>query len=350
MTAVGDATPERTVTMQDIARLSGVSQSTVSRVLNRTATSVPIAEVTRARVIEAAARLGYRPNPLARGLRGASTMLLGIIVREIADPFFAPVVEAVSTRARERNYNVVLGSAHSAADEAIELHAVLETRHCDAIILLGDMRDQPRLLDDLAASRVPMVTLWQGDAVKGVHALNVDNRGGVHAAVDHLAGLGHRRFGFVGKSRLIDVRERLAAFVERLTALGMPPRDEHMLDASNDPASGAEAFTRLAATREPPTAVITATDHVAIGVLHAARRLGISVPGQVSVVGFDDIHLSSYTAPPLTTLHNPVAEMARLAVDLALDRPAVAGANHVLAPVLVVRESTGPPPAAVDEV
>ena len=146
--------------------------------------------------------------------------------------------------------------------------------------------------------------------MKGVHALNVDNRGGVHAAVDHLAGLGHRRFGFVGKSRLIDVRERVAAFVERLTDLGMPPRDEHMLDASNDPASGADAFSRLAATREPPTAVITATDHVAIGVLHAARRLGISVPGQVSVVGFDDIHLSSYTAPPLTTLHNPVAEMA----------------------------------------
>ena len=91
--------------------------------------------------------------------------------------------------------------------------------------------------------------------------------------------------------------------------------------------------------------MITATDHVAIGVLHAARRLGISVPGQMSVVGFDDIHLSSYTAPPLTTLHNPIAEMARLAVDLALDRPAGAGTDHVLAPVLVVRESTGPPPA-----
>ena len=141
-----------TVTMQDIARVSGVSQSTVSRVLNDRATTVPIAAVTRERVLEAADRLGYRPNPLARGLRGAKTMLLGIIVREIADPFFAPAVEAVSMRARERSYNVVLGSAHSQADEAIELHAVLETRHCDGIILLGDMRDQPRLLDDLAAS------------------------------------------------------------------------------------------------------------------------------------------------------------------------------------------------------
>ena len=150
-------------------------------------------------------------------------MLLGIIVREIGDPFFAPVVEAVSTRARERNYNVVLASAHSAADEAIELHAVLETRHCDAIILLGDMRDQPRLLDDLAAARVPMVTLWQG-AGNGVHALNVDNRAGVRLAIDHLAALGHRRFGFIGRSPLVDPRERIAAFVERLTELGAPPR------------------------------------------------------------------------------------------------------------------------------
>src|SRR5262245_34371758 len=155
--------------MHDIARVSGVSQSTVSRVLNDAVTTVPIAAITRERVLEVADRLGYRPNPLARGLRGAKTMLIGIIVREIADPFFAPAVEAVSVHARERSYNVVLGSAHSRADEAIELHAVLETRHCDAIIVLGDMRDQPRLLDDLAAANVPVVALWQGDAMAGIH-------------------------------------------------------------------------------------------------------------------------------------------------------------------------------------
>ena len=164
--AHGDDGPGRIVTMQDIARESGVSQSTVSRVLNDAATTVPIAAVTRERVLEAADRLGYRPNPLARGLRGAKTMLLGIIVREISDPFFATAVEAVSVRARERGYNVVLGSAHSEAHEAIELHAVLETRHCDGIIVLGDMRDQPRLLDDLAASKVPVVALWTGSAAR----------------------------------------------------------------------------------------------------------------------------------------------------------------------------------------
>jgi DNA-binding LacI/PurR family transcriptional regulator len=336
-----------TVTMQDIARVSGVSQSTVSRVLNDRATTVPIAAVTRERVLEAADRLGYRPNPLARGLRGAKTMLLGIIVREIADPFFAPAVEAVSMRARERRYNVVLGSAHSQADEAIELHAVLETRHCDGIVVLGDMRDQPRLLEDLAASRVPVVAVWQGGPLPGVDTVNVDNRAGVAAAVDHLVSLGHRRFGFIGESLHGDVQERRAAFVERLTELAMPPLDAHSVPAVTDPGAGVEAFRRLMAFPDPPTAVVTATDNLAIGVLHAAHSLGLDIPGQVSVVGFDDIPLAAYTAPPLTTVHNPITEMAELAVDIAIDRPSAASGekrDHVLAPGFTVRATTGRAP------
>jgi len=338
-------TPDRPMTMQDIARVSGVSQSTVSRVLNDAVTTVPIAEVTRQRVLEVAGRLGYRPNPLARGLRGAKTMLLGIIVREISDPFFAHAVEAVSVRARERNYNVVLGSAHSLADEAIELRAVLETRHCDAIILLGDMRDQPRLLDDLSASRVPVVALWQGSALAGVDTVNVDNRAGVEAAIAHLTGLGHRRFGFIGEGQHGDVRARLSAFVESLTERGMPPGDAHILPTINDPAAGADAFRRLASSTEPPTAVVTATDHIAIGALHAAHGHGIAIPGQVSIVGFDDIPFAAYSAPPLTTVHNPITEMASLAVDLAIDRSPSGTADHVLAPTFTVRATTGPPPS-----
>ena len=337
--------PDRPLTMLDIARASGVSQSTVSRVLNGVVTTVPIAEVTRQRVLEAASRLGYRPNPLARGLRGAKTMLLGIIVREISDPFFAHAVEAVSMRARERHYNVVLGSAHSLADEAIELRAILETRHCDAIILLGDTRDQPRMLDDLSASRVPVVALWQGSALTGVDTVNVDNRAGIDAAIAHLADLGHRRFGFIGEGQHGDIRARLMAFVERLTALGMPPGSAHIVPAVNDPAAGADAFRRLASTADPPTAVVAATDHLAIGALHAAHDRGIDVPRQVSVVGFDDIQFAAYSAPPLTTVHNPITEMANLAADLAIDRPSTSPSDHLLAPTFTVRATTGPAPS-----
>ena len=136
-------------TMRDIAAAAGVSQSTVSRVLNDVSTRVPIAAETRERVVLTARRLGYRPNPLARGLRGAPTMLLGAVVRDFSDPFFAGAIETLAVEAMGRGYNVVLGHAHGRLEEDISLPAVLETRHCDAIVLLGDMQDQPQLLEDL---------------------------------------------------------------------------------------------------------------------------------------------------------------------------------------------------------
>ena len=335
----------RTVTMQDIAHVAGVSQSTVSRVLNDTITSVPIAALTRQRVLEAAERLGYRPNPLARGLRGAKTMLLGVIVREISDAFFTTAVEAVSLAARDRSYNVVLGSAHSQADEAIALRAVLETRHCDGIVLLGDVRDQPRLLDDLAASHVPVVAMWQGTALAGVATINIDNRGGIASAIDHLAALGHRRFGFIGGWPHGDIRERRAGFIEHLTELGMPPLDEHVHAGLNNPGSGADAFRNLIGMADAPTAIVTATDQMAIGALHAAHALGVSVPGQVSIVGFDDIPHTRYPAPPLTTVHQPIGDMAELAVSLVVDASTSEAVHRVFPTSLELRETTGPVPS-----
>src|SRR3954463_2593558 len=197
--------------MRDIAAMAGVSQSTVSRVLNDAPTRVPIAQATRDRVVLAARGLGYRPNPLARGLRGAATMLLGAVVRDITDPFFAGAVEALSVEAMARGYNVVLGNAHARADEAYALAAVLETRHCDAIVLLGDMQDQPQLLADLHDSFVPVVALWQGSTLHELPAVDVDNEAGVLAGLEHLVGLGHRRIGFVSGRRFGDLREREAA-------------------------------------------------------------------------------------------------------------------------------------------
>jgi DNA-binding LacI/PurR family transcriptional regulator len=210
--------------MQDIATASGVSQSTVSRVLTGASTVVPINPATRQRVLEIARQMRYRPNPLARGLRGSRTMLLGVIVREITDPFFPVAIDAVSAEAAKRGYNVVLGHAHGRADEAIALRAVLETRHCDAILLLGDIGDHPGLLEDLRDTNVTVVAAWQGSSVlPGIATVNVDNRLGMNGLVDHLVGLGHRIFGFIGGGfiegrPLGDIRERRVAFLERLAA------------------------------------------------------------------------------------------------------------------------------------
>jgi len=334
--------------MRDIAAAARVSQSTVSRVLNDAPTRVPIAPETRERVIVAARELGYRANPLARGLRGASTMLLGAVVRDIMDPFFAGAVEALSVEAMARGYNVVLGHAHGRADEALALTAVLETRHCDAIILLGDMQDQPRLLADLADSIVPVVALWQGSHALKVPSVDVDNEAGVAAGLEHLASLGHERIAFVGGRHLGDIRERNEAFISFMTARfgGVP--DGYVEQVPNTPAGGEAALESLFALERPPTAVATSTDTLAVGVLHAAHRLGLSVPAELSVVGFDDILLASHTVPALTTLRMPTAEIVGIGVQLAIELARDPQARReptvqIIAPSLIVRDSTAAP-------
>lgn len=341
-------TTERPVTMRDVARAAGVSQSTVSRILNDTPTSVPIAAVTRERVQAVASRLGYRPNPLARGLRGAKTMLVGVIVREITDPFFSVAVEALHSEAFRRGYNVVLGTAHSEADEAMALRAVLETRHCDAIVLQGDMRDQPRLLEDLHASRTPIVAMWCGTQLPGVPTVNTDNRAGIISVLDHLYELGHRKVAFIGGRLLGDIRERRTAFVDHTAQSGMTATEDWLHTVANDPAGGDAALRKLMGSKERPSAVVCSSDHIATGVLHAAADLGLRVPADLSVVGFDDIPTASYTVPGLTTVRMPIPEMTEVAVRLAIDEAALPTDGEadsvVVPPTLVTRGSTGQAP------
>ena len=336
----------RVPTMRDIAAEAGVAQSTVSRVLNNASSPVAIAPRTRERVLATAARLGYRPNPLARALRGAPTMLIGAIVRDITDPFFALAIEALSTEALARGYNVVLGHAHGKADEALALATVLEARHCDAIVMLGDMTDQPRLIEDLQAASIPVVALWQGSRLQGIPAVNVDNAYGIRLAVTHLREYGHERIAFVGGRPLGDIEERRAAYAELMAEAGLHVPDGFVRHTLNTPAGGRDALGTLLDLPEPPTAIVAATDVLAIGVLNAAFERGVRVPADLSVVGFDDIPFAAYTVPPLTTLRMPTAEMIAAAVVTAMDEarqpaeerlPSV----HVLRPTLIVRRSTG---------
>jgi len=338
------------MTMRDVARATGVSQSTVSRVLSGASTTVPIADGTRERVLAAAARLGYRPNPLARGLRGLGTMLLGVIVREITDPFFAGAIEAVSIEASRRGYNVVLGHAHGRADEAMALWAVLEARHCDAILILGDMSDQPRLLDDLGGAHVPVVALWQGSRADGVASVSVDNGAGVRAVLDHLVELGHRRIAFVSGPRHGDIMEREEAYRAYLAGIDEPLRAGYVLRAADGAQGGADALAAMLDLPEPPTAIVASTDVLAIGVLHGAHTRALQVPHDVSVTGFDDIPLAAFAMPPLTTVRMPVREMVRAAVEMVIDEAGARSrqsrpARPVLQPSLVVRDSTSRPPS-----
>jgi DNA-binding LacI/PurR family transcriptional regulator len=336
--------------MRDIAEASGVSPSTVSRVLNNAPTRVPIAAKTSARVIEAARRLGYRPNPLARGLRGAATMLIGAVVRDFSDPFFADAIEALAVEAMAHGYNIVLGHARGRAQEGLALTTVLETRHCDAIIMLGDMQDQPRLLADLRNSLVPVVAMWQGVSPLEFPTVNIDDRAGTIRGLQHLIGLGHERIGFVSATLPGNNLQREDAFIEFMRDRfgGLP--EGYVQRVPNTLADGEAALRVLLGLPEPPTAIATSTDLSAVGVLHAAHGLGRTVPGGLSVMGWDDLAISAYTVPALTTLrmptHDIVAEGVRIAVELARDPTASREPSvKFYEPTLVVRESTAPPRA-----
>jgi len=336
-------------TMRDVGAAAGVSHSTVSRVLNNAPSAVPIPAKTRERVLHAARQLGYRPNPLARGLRGAPTMLIGAIVRDFGDPFFAGAMEALAVEAMTHGYNVVLGHAQGRADEAVTLPTVLETRYTDAIILLGDMQDQPGLLADLRASIVPVVALWQGSSPLEFPTTDVDDRAGIITGLKHLIGLGHERIAFVSARLPGGNPHREDAYLEWMERrLGRIP-DGYLQRVPNTLAGGEVALDALLALPEPPSAVFASTDLVAVGGLHEAHRLNRRVPDQLSMMGFDDILIAAHTIPALTTLRMPVAEMVneavRLAIDLARDPTASREPRiKVFEPCLVVRDSTAPPP------
>ncbi len=336
--------------MRDIADATGVSQSTVSRVLSGTPTAVPIAAATRARVMETARQLGYRPNPLARGLRGAPTMLLGVIVRDITDPFFAGAIEAASLEANRRGYNVVLGHAHRSADEAEALWGILEARHCDALLFLGDLRDRPELIEDLQNTSIPVVALWHGSRESGIPTVSVDNRSGIMAVIDHLIGLGHERIAFAGPRRLGDITEREDAYVASMHGHGLTIPDPYRQEVANDYEGGAAALDLLMDLPQPPTAIVAPTDVIAMGMLHAAHRRGLRVPDDLSVTGFDDIPVAAVSVPALTTVRMPTEDMVLVAIDLAIgEHEASIDFHPILEPELVVRASTGPAPGRQQE-
>ncbi|MGA3360477.1 MAG: LacI family DNA-binding transcriptional regulator [Solirubrobacteraceae bacterium] len=346
----------RAVTMKDVAAAAGVAQSTVSRILNDTPGRISVSAVTRQRVQEIASELGYRPHPLARALRGAPTMLLGAVVRDITDPFFAGAVDALSVEAKERGYSVVLGHAGAKADEALALAAVLEARQCDAIVLLGDFRDERRLLEDLRRAPVGVVALWHGSERRGhpFPTVGVDNRAGIHAAMHHLTSRGHERIAFVGAASLGDIHERRAAYAEYLAAAGLPSVRGYVRQVPNTFAGGELALAALLRCSPAPTAIIAATDTLAIGLLHAAFELRVGVPVDLSIVGFDDIPMAAATVPGLTTVRMPLAEIMAAGIELAVgnggdgegDDGGARAPRMVFQPTLIVRGSTAAPAAA----
>lgn len=343
--------PARTrvrVTVRDVASAVGVSASTVSRVLSEGVGSELIGEETRRKVRDAAAQLGYSPSPIARAMRGGHSNLIGLILREIADPFFAQLSQELITCARDEGYQIVLGYAHGDPNEALNVSSVLDTRHIDGALVMGDLTYNEQVLTTLLSTIPAAVGLCRGASTQGLLTVNSDNFSGIEALFTHLFDLGHRRIGYLDGGLIGDIRERRRAFLHCAESRGLDLPAGYLQDSDDGLAGGYQSMQRLLALPNRPTAVIASDDVIAIGAIKAALDHGLRVPEDVSITGFDDIELAQYTYPSLTTARQPAGVLAARALDLLLtlirEQP-VPETEPILRipPTLVVRNSTAAP-------
>ncbi|MFN8371347.1 MAG: LacI family DNA-binding transcriptional regulator [Anaerolineae bacterium] len=332
-------------TQKDVARKAGVSRSTVSYVLNdQTELKIPISEETRQRVLQAIADIGYEPDARAQSLRGGHAKIVGVIIPVIQNPFFWQTLTGISDALREAGYSLHLSHNPENAEQGANIVRELTRHRMDGFILLaaaGHMR--PELAEYLQTAGQPVVEITatgaEGDRV--IHGYS----SGTRALMNHLLELGHRRIGFVyGVTREVQGYDRLLPYRQMLQEAGLPTYEAHCGDQMHD---AYEAARSLLTQPDRPSALLVINDMLAIAVMRAASDLGLRVPGDLSVAGFDDISFSSYVVPSLTTVSGKAEDSGRAAVRLLLQRfaePELAPQMLQAEVQLIVRESTGPVP------
>lgn len=329
----------RRITMTDVAREAGVSLMTVSRVVNQ---RTDVSSSTREKVLDVIERLGYRPSSIARGLVTKHTSTLGIIVPDIANPFFAALVRGAEHQAYAEGYNVFLCNTDEDPKREVQVLTSLEEKRVDGVLLVSS-----RLTDtDLRAAidRFPTAVLISR-RVPGAPAgtVLIDDELGGFLAAQHLLGSGHRAIGLItGPQISFSAQNRMTGYSKALADAGFSFLPEWVQRCAPTVEQGYEKAQALLAATPELTALICHNDLVAVGALHACAKAGKSVPDDVAVVGYDDIPLASFVRPALTTLHVPIEELGIQAMQLLLDQiydRENADREIILAPRLVIRES-----------
>jgi LacI family transcriptional regulator len=338
------------VTLEDVARLAGVSMATASRVLSKSPRAVR--PELREKVLAAAARLSYTPNPHARALARSASDIVGLVVHDIADPYFSSIAAGVTRVAEEQGAMVVLGTTMRDPEREIDYVAMLRAQRARAVVLVGsrttDEGTTRRLATELeafrtAGGRVACVS----QARLGVPTVQPDNRAGARRLARTLAGLGHRRFAVLsGPGTMLTARERLEGFREGLARSGGTADD--VVEGAFTRDGGHSSALELLRRGTRATCVFAVNDVMAVGAMAALRERGVDVPGGMSVAGFDDIATLRDTIPALTTVRLPLEEMGEQAARLILlpgaETGAETGARLVEAQgEVILRESTRPP-------
>jgi LacI family transcriptional regulator len=312
----------------------------VSRILNGTAA---VHEAKRAAVEAAVQRLGYVPNPVARGLAGGRTLSVGVVTHAIDSPFYGVALRGIEEALDRVGYSALFVSGQWNAQEEARAIEVLRSRRVDGIIVLTGRLADAALRQ--VAKALPVVVTGRAIKAPNLVSLNFDNFEGARLATDHLLALGHRRIAFItGDAAHPDAVERHRGYRAAIEAAGLDYEPELVSQGLFSEESGLAAVSRLLDSRQRFTAVFASNDQMALGACLGLYRRGLRVPRDMSVVGFDDLPVSAFLLPPLTTVHHPAYEIGRLAASSMLqllrgEKPTGA----VPAPRIVVRESSSPP-------
>jgi LacI family transcriptional regulator len=333
------------VSIRDVAKRAGVSIATVSRAVNRIPTVN--AELAK-RVWRAIDEVGYLPNTQARALVSGRSRMLGLIVSEITNPFFPELVQEFENLAVEQGYEVLIGSTNYESARTESLIRRMLQRNVDGVAVMT-FGIEEELVQKLVEREFPLVFVDAGPNLRNIRTIKVDYGEGIRQAVQHLAALGHRRIAFItGPLRLRSAVARRDAFLKSMAELGLTVPQEHIVEGSHTMEGGMTAMDELTSLAELPTAVMCSNDMTAIGVLHALYRTTHLVPEEISVVGFDDIHLAQFMLPPLTTVQMSCKALAAAAVEalragIETDNPKAAKTEWHISTKLVVRQSSNFP-------
>lgn len=326
-------TGKRRPTLMDVAEAAGVSRALVSIVMRD---APGASEATRRRVQEAAQVLGYRPDSRARLLRSSRTRLLGVSFSTL-HPFHIEIVDAAYAAAQMRGYEIALSAVANGRPESRAVEALLDLG-CEALILISPTLDAQELAG--YAARIPVVSLLRNDAGETVDSVSSDDGAGIRIAVEHLTSLGHRRIAHVDGGEAVSAAQRRDAFRSEMLAQGLDP-----LNIPGGPyeEAGMEAGKQL--RDNMPTAVIAFNDRCALGVMESFRAVGLRVPEDVSVLGYDDSQFARLSFVQLSSISQDAPLLAAAAVERAIDRLEGSGtpAHLVGTPHLVLRRTTAPP-------
>jgi LacI family transcriptional regulator, repressor for deo operon, udp, cdd, tsx, nupC, and nupG len=335
----------KTPTIQDVAREASVSAATVSRVLS---SPERVSKITRERVLAAVSATGYTINQAARSLRLRNARTILMAAPNIGNPYYSTILDAVIRAASERGYSILVAT-RIGGDPDRWLADYLHSNRADGLLLFDGSLDTFGInARNEEGPNLPLVAAYDEIPDPRVNSVLIDNRAAAARATRHLIGLGHRQIGhLMSPSRNKSFHERRLGFEQAMREAGLPIRPEWMMQGDHTLATGIAAGEHLLSLRERPTAMFCGNDEMAIGLIHRLRLAGLDCPRDLSVIGFDDIAVAAYSAPPLTTMRQPREDIGRFATNTLIDIiegviPGDEPVHVTLRAELVVRESTRP--------